>query len=168
MSPTEGWEVSHICMAVDDLPRWMEIYGKLLGGRWTSVLEVEDEVSAPADPGGTRRLRGRAAWASAHRPWLELFEGAPGSPWHQPEGARIDHIGYWSDDLDRSAQTLIDAGYELELTIPTDTPGLLGMAYMRHPTGLRVEIHTSADKEVFDGWVYRGEPLNLTWGPSAP
>jgi catechol 2,3-dioxygenase-like lactoylglutathione lyase family enzyme len=161
------WEVSHICLAVDDLDTWVERYSAMLGTRWSSLVVIDDEWITAS--GERELIQGRGAWASGQSPWLELFEGALGSPWEiAPGQARLDHIGYWADDMDACAAQLVASGHVLEYAMHPPENGLVGFAYYRHPTGIRVEIHEGRDREAFKRWVDHGEPLVVDWGVEAP
>ena len=48
-------------------------------------------------------------------PYIELVEGAPGSQWDTTGGPRLDHVGYFSHDLDADVATLEEAGLEMHI-----------------------------------------------------
>jgi len=166
----DTWEVAHIALAVDDLDRWMAIYGKLFPGRWTSVLVLDRPWLAPLTEEGTIQAKCRLAWRNGQSPTLELLEGPEGSPWYvEPGTHRLDHIGYWASDMQGQANLLLQAGYELEYTEPRSIDGkLVGFAYFRHPDGIRVELQASDERAAFEVWKDDGAPLELTWGHHAP
>lgn len=165
-APTD-WEVSHICLAVDDIDAWVERYTAMLGTQWSSPVVIDQEWIN--GEGARELIQGRGVWASGQSPWLELFQGAPGSPWETAPGqARLDHIGYWADDMDASAAQLQAAGHVLEYSMHPPENGLVGFAYYRHPNGIRVEIHEGRDRAAFKRWVDEGQPLVVDWGVEAP
>ncbi|MGR7001822.1 VOC family protein [Yinghuangia aomiensis] len=49
-------------------------------------------------------------------PFIELIEGAPGSPWDASQGARFDHLGYWSRDVARGSRRLAEEGMPVEFS----------------------------------------------------
>ena len=71
-------------------------------------------------------------------PYLELIEGQPGSPWDPAGGYRLDHIGYWTEDVDAESARLAEAGLPIEV----QGAELSGpWTYHRgERTGLRVEL----------------------------
>jgi hypothetical protein len=71
-------------------------------------------------------------------PYIALIHAPDGSPWDASAGSRIDHIGFWAPDIERSAAALEDAGMELE--IDGRRMGAV-FTYHRGPdSGLRVEM----------------------------
>ncbi len=166
----EDWEISHICIAVPDLDEWVGRYSLMFGTQWSSAVEIDHVVTAPQTDGGTKHIRGRGRYGSGSKPWVELFEGASGSPWEIVDGqARLHHIGYWADDMNASAQQLEAAGYELEYANRIEgREGLIGWAYYHQPDGIRIEIHEGGDRAAFRRWVDEGQPLVVDWGVDAP
>jgi catechol 2,3-dioxygenase-like lactoylglutathione lyase family enzyme len=75
----------------------------------------------------------------AHRgpPYLELIEAIAGSPWQVKQGAALDHLAWYSDDLE------IDKAKLAELA-PIEVDGALygrGFSYHRAPvSGARLEL----------------------------
>ncbi|MDO8209603.1 VOC family protein [Conexibacter sp. CPCC 206217] len=167
----KDWEISHICIAVPDLDAWRERFSLMFGTQWSSPVEIDHVVTAPRAEGGTKHIRGRGRYGSGSKPWVELFEGAPGSPWEVTDGqARLHHIGYWADDMEAAARQLETAGYELEYANRIDgrEEALIGWAYYRQPDGIRIEIHEGGDRAAFRRWVDEGQPLVVDWGVEAP
>jgi hypothetical protein len=75
-------------------------------------------------------------------PHLELIEGSPGSAWDATDGPRIDHIGSWTDDIERDKHLLVERG------LPVDLDGAsLGSPYFVYhsakTSGLRFELISS-------------------------
>jgi Glyoxalase/Bleomycin resistance protein/Dioxygenase superfamily len=111
-------------LAVPDLEAAMREVGSSLGVQMIGPLE--------RDLGdGTLRI----AFARTPPPYLELLEGPPGSIWDAAGGAKMHHLGHWSEDLDADGARLEEAGIPLELD--------LGFARYYGPapaTGARVEL----------------------------
>src|SRR5262245_33676693 len=121
----DEWVVSHIGILVDDLELAMEQYGRAVGGRWTTIRDINFVMVSPKD-GHEQRMLGRVAWLTGHSPNIELLEGPEGSPWYvEPGVQKLDHFGYWGPDLDAQAAALAEAGFEIEYTIPQLEPGKL-------------------------------------------
>jgi hypothetical protein len=88
----------------------------------------------------------RIAFARTLPPYVELIQGPPGSLWDATAGARIHHLGYWSEDMDADSARLEAAGLERELD--------LGFARYHGPapaTGARIELIATEHREAFYG-----------------
>jgi len=80
----------------------------------------------------------RVTYAQQGPPYYELIQGGPGSQWDTSGGPRLDHIGYFSHDLDADVASLEAAG------MPVDIDGReYGGVFTYHrasATGMRVEL----------------------------
>jgi hypothetical protein len=88
----------------------------------------------------------RIAFARTPPPYVELIEGPPGSLWDATAGARIHHLGYWSDDMEADSARLEAAGMKRELD--------LGFARYHGPaaaTGARIELIATEHRGAFYG-----------------
>ncbi len=135
----------HACCVVPDLAHAMAELERGLGVRWS-------------------RPRGGqlGAWeydivfSRRGPPFLELIQGPPGSPWDAGAGPRCDHVGYWSDDLDRDGERLAERGLAMAFD---GRP--FGRSFAYHGLdgiGMRIEL---VDRAVQPGFVE-------TWAPAAP
>jgi hypothetical protein len=90
----------------------------------------------------------RVCFSKEGPPYLELIEGPPGSPWDSGGASRIDHIGYWTPDLERHKETLAANG------IPVDHDGAPLFTYQHgRASGLRIElIGSSARPAFYERW----------------
>jgi hypothetical protein len=116
-----------IGLIVDDLDVAMEELGSALGIEWGPPQE--------------RRLGDvtcRITFGRHGPPYIELIEGKTGSPWDPDGGYRLDHIGYWTEDVAAESARLDQAGMPLEV----DGSRMSGQwRYHRGSrTGLRVEL----------------------------
>jgi hypothetical protein len=128
---------------VADLDAAMKELGEALGLRW------EEPRTRELGPWTIRVVFSRQG-----PPFLELIEGQEGSPWDTGPGDRLDHIGYWSQDLGAEQEHLIGQGLPMEI----DGSGLSG-PWSYHGTahsGMRVEL---LDASLRDGFMKtrRGE-----------
>jgi hypothetical protein len=93
----------------------------------------------------------RACFSQQGPPYIELIEGPAGSPWEPVNGSRIDHIGYWAEDLKATKESFADAG----LPIEHDGTGS-GAVFTYHRgrnSGLRVEFLDASGRAAFhDRW----------------
>jgi hypothetical protein len=90
----------------------------------------------------------RVCFSKEGPPYLELIEGPPGSPWDSGGASRIDHVGYWTPDLEHHKETLAANG------IPVDHDGAPLFTYQRgRASGLRIElIGSSARPAFYERW----------------
>jgi hypothetical protein len=87
----------------------------------------------------------RLAFSHQGPPHVELIEAPAGSPW-QPDGPsamRIDHLQWWSQDLEADTERLLRTG----VTVDVDGIGKYNhpFRYFRLPDGLRIELISSAE-----------------------
>ncbi|MBU6533266.1 VOC family protein [Streptomyces sp. A108] len=89
-------------------------------------------------------------------PYVELVQGPPGSPWDSSLGARCHHLGYWTEDVDRSSARLSGAGFEQEFSAcPLGRP----YAYHKVPS-------LGVDVELMD--ISRQQRFVASWDPGTP
>ena len=78
------------------------------------------------------------AYARQGPPYYELVQGSPGGRWNTEHGSVVDHVGYFSHDLDADVAALEAAG------LPVDIDGReYGSFFTYHrssSTGMRVEL----------------------------
>jgi hypothetical protein len=93
-------------VAVQNLEQAMEELSAALGITWK---EPQDR-----DVDG---MQFRVAFADTSKPYLELIEGGPGSPWDATDGSHLHHLGYWSEDKAADMARLDAAGFTTEMDI---------------------------------------------------
>lgn len=80
----------------------------------------------------------RVTYAREGPPYVELIQGTPGGRWDTAAGPRLDHIGYFSGDLDADAARLETAGLLIDIDGRTDGAPF---TYHRAPAmGMRIEL----------------------------
>ena len=86
----------------------------------------------------------RRVFSKEGPPYIELIEGPPGSPWDCGGSPKLDHLQWWSDDMQKDTQRMEAAG----LTLDTDGKKLGGpFRYFRAPaTGMRVELIDASNR----------------------
>ncbi|WP_405651166.1 VOC family protein [Streptomyces sp. RK9] len=137
----------HVCFAVPDIERAMRDFQLAAGVEW----------SAPAsDRIGEWDFR--IVFTTGGPPFIELIEGPAGSPWDASAGARFDHIGFWSSDVEQGSRRLRDQG------LPTDFSGCphgRPFAYHRVDSiGARVELVDLGRQAAFLAkWNPGGDPM---------
>ncbi len=168
---SDRWDVSHVCIAVDNLDRAMVRYSEALGVKWATphswshdglrlpsgdIMKMEsvtplygDGVSTDGLSGayGINGMIGADGWPVAV---IELAHAKNFSPaftiWGCPAGREyMHHIGYWVDDIEAESRHLIDHGFAVEFTTP---PGDVarGFGYHLSPGGVRIELLDRANK----------------------
>jgi hypothetical protein len=94
----------HVGVIVTDLEAAMRELTTAVGLSW----------SAPVD----RYLgdaHNRVTFSREGPPFIELIQGEPGSDWDTSNGPRLDHLGFFSPDLDADKQRLACEGFELAI-----------------------------------------------------
>jgi Glyoxalase/Bleomycin resistance protein/Dioxygenase superfamily len=126
-SETEGTRESYfqIGMRVRNVESAMRELSAALGIRFGAVVEH-----------GLGNSTIRVAF-SEELPHIELLEVSPGSLVVASGEPGLDHLGWWSDDLDADTRRLEDAGISLVVPIGPDDPFRLFYAPV---SGLRVEL----------------------------
>lgn len=121
----------HIGIVVRDLEQAMEELTQAAGVAWSEPMAREmGEWSF------------RLVYSVDGPPHIELVEGPPGSPWDASDGPRLDHAGWWADDVAGEQARLEAAGIALDTQLPIPTA-----VYMRGPaTGLRLELNASVSR----------------------
>jgi Glyoxalase/Bleomycin resistance protein/Dioxygenase superfamily len=122
---------------VPELEPAMEELGTALGLSW-GAIRTGDYPPSPI----------RFVFSVEGPPHIELIEGPETGPWSSAGGPRLDHIGYWSQDVPADKRELEGRG------LPIDADGeALGnpiFCYHRAPSsGMRVELISSAVREGF-------------------
>jgi catechol 2,3-dioxygenase-like lactoylglutathione lyase family enzyme len=106
----------------------------------------------------------RVAYARQGPPYYEVIEGSPGSRWDTAGGPRIDHVGYFSDDLERDVAALEAAGLPIEID---GRPQGVPFTYHRaDASGIRVELISDSWYERLLGSI-RGERPQRVSGAAA-
>ena len=118
----------HIGLSVSDLMQARETLGMTFGAQWTA----EQCVQFPD-------YDFRYVFSLTGPPYLELCQGAPGSPFYRPEGGiTLHHLGYWTDDFEADAQRMLGAGLQQEWEMMSGGRRLA--AHFRAADGLVCEL----------------------------
>ncbi|MFB7630747.1 VOC family protein [Streptomyces sp. NPDC056149] len=147
----------HVCFVVPDMAAAIRDLG----------AAADVEFSAPrADRIGEWDFR--IAFTRGAPPHIELIEpAAPGGPWDASEGARFDHLGFWTRSIEDGGRRLAAAGLPEEFSgCPYGRP----FAYHRVGSiGARVELVDLARQPAFlAAWNPGGEPMPPVEAGPAP
>ncbi|WP_031486968.1 VOC family protein [Streptomyces bicolor] len=137
----------HVCFAVQDLDQAMRDFQRAAGVEWSEP--VSDRLG---------EWDYRIVFTTGGPPFIELIEGAPGSPWHAVEGARFDHLGFWSSDVDEGSRRMEREGFALDFSgCPYGRP----FVYHRVDSiGARIELVDVGRQAGFLGtWDPEGAPM---------
>ena len=167
----DRWDISHVCIAVDDLDAAMSEYSQALGMAWATVMDftgtgfigASDVHEAGVSHEGLRAVLSRnGGIVTAGVPFaaLELAEATPGSPafsmWGCTDGEHhVHHLAYWVDDFDAESKHLADCGFVREMHI--DLGDGVQVAYHLR-SGFRIELQSSAFKPAAARFLATGEP----------
>lgn len=134
----------------------MDEIGAAVGVTWCQVQVRDQAVWLPGVGDTTVPLRFTySAQGPLH---IELLEGAPGSIWDGRETPGLHHVGVWSDDVAGDTQAMVDQGWAVVMGQRGPEQGYGGFVYVQPPSGLIVELVTSAIQPMFDRW-FAGGPL---------
>lgn len=137
----------HVCFVVPDIERAMRDFQRAAGVEWSDP--VSDRLG---------EWDYRIAFTTGGPPFIELIEGAPGSPWESSDGARFDHIGFWTSDVRQGSRRLEDEGMPLSFSgCPYGRP----FAYHQMDSvGARIELVDLGRQAAFlNAWHPGGEPM---------
>ena len=146
----------HHGVRVPNLDAAMEEVGAALGLTWCEPQEREQAVWLPDQGQTTVPLRFTYSMQGPQH--VELLEGAPGSIWDGREAPGVHHIGVWSDDVGGESAELVARGWTLRLAQRPPEEGCGGFTYVQPPSGLIVELVSSAIRPMFERW-FAGGPL---------
>jgi hypothetical protein len=93
-------------------------------------------------------------------PFIEVLQAPDGSPWDASAGPRIDHLGVWTEDLERDRRRLVDAGAPLDVDGPA-----LGRPFTYHrveSAGARIELVDLVRRPEFvERWAPGDPPMDV-------
>ncbi len=146
----------HQGVRVPDLEVAMAELSAALSLHWCEP-QVRDQAVWLPDSGATT-IKLRFTYSSDGPQHVELLEGEPGSVWDGTEQRGLHHVGLWSDDVAAETAALIDAGWILRLAQRDPADGYGVFTYVQPPSGLLVELVSTAVRPMFERW-FAGGPL---------
>jgi len=142
----------HHGIIVDDLDTAKEQYTAVWGCSWTEedrffVTVVVDGVEQESEI--------RFVYSQQGPPYVELLEEISGNAWRRPDG-KLDHIGYWSDDLPADVAELHSKGFPAVVHGGTVAEPALFSCH-RVSAGFWVELVPSSWKADLAAWIARSK-----------
>lgn len=141
----------HVGIRVTDIEAAMREIGEQTGVTWASVQDRPMSVWLPGTGDVVLQL---AVTYSVEGPvHLELLQGPAGSIWDGSDVPGAHHFGYWSDDVKADTESLLAAGYTLEMAASSPEEGYGRYTYLRSLSGYLVEpVSIAAVKARFERW----------------
>ena len=147
----------HQGVRVPDLDAAMDELGDSMSLRWCQPQQRDQAVWVPGEGATTVPLR--FTYSADGPQHIELLQGTPGSVWDGRDQPGLHHVGLWSDDLVGETERMVAAGWTLRLAQRDPAEGYGAFTYVQPPSGLLVELVSSALKPMFDRW-FAGGPLS--------
>ena len=98
----------------------------------------------------------RFTYSSQGPQHIELLQGGRGSIWDGAEHPGVHHIGVWSDDVAGDTRALVEQGWIVRLAQADPEQGYGAFTYVQPPSGLLVELVSSAVRPRFERWFAGG------------
>ena len=146
----------HQGVRVPDLDAAMAELGPALGVTWCAPQARDQPVWLPDTGPATLSLR--FTYSAEGPQHVELLEGPPGSIWDGRQQPGLHHVGLWSDDVAGETERLLAAGWTLRIAQRAPEDGYGVFTYVQPPSGLLVELVSSAVEPMFARW-FAGGPL---------
>jgi hypothetical protein len=141
----------HTGIVVDDLAQAMVAYGEAFGLHWSTPKHSTHRMRTehgllPRDTWVAFSLEGPHHLELLEHRDATAYQGLPGGP-------RVNHIGYWVDDLPAEIQRLEAVGMHCRLHGESPDGWLTRMAYLDDGTGgLYIELVDAELRAAFDDW----------------
>lgn len=143
--------VYHSGVRVADIDAAMAEMRDTLGLRWASVQHSSSRALWTPEHGLQHiELTFVYSCDGPHR--IELLRGAPGSIWDASDEPGLHHVGVWSDDVVADTNAFVAAGWRVAAAAATPDDGYGTFTYVQPPTGLIVELVSSAARPRFETW----------------
>jgi hypothetical protein len=135
----------HLGIVTGDLVASMTQLSQFLGVSWTEPGSGGGLFRGPDGRPQPQPLSCISREGPLH---MDLIQGEPGTIWAAPDGPRLHHLAYWTDDLDGDVERLTASGWRIELASPA-ADGRPGFAYLVRDDGFRVELIDAAGKDAY-------------------
>jgi catechol 2,3-dioxygenase-like lactoylglutathione lyase family enzyme len=139
----------HTGYVVDDLETAMDRYTSALGLTWAEPIPSSGLLRTRAG------LLPRLQWFTYSKEGphhLELIEIIDGTAWEQTTRPRLDHVGYWVDDVAIEKARMEALGFACEISGERDD-GTPTMSYHLDPAdGLYIELVERSQEAALSQW----------------
>ncbi|MEM6387583.1 MAG: VOC family protein, partial [Pseudomonadota bacterium] len=99
-------------------------------------------------------------------PHFEFVEAVPNSPL---QSTGVNHVAFWTDDLNQAVRDFETDGYKLVLTrMDENGTAPFRFAYMESSAGIIIELMDSAFQHFFEDYLGYRERGKSTWTDTAP
>jgi catechol 2,3-dioxygenase-like lactoylglutathione lyase family enzyme len=140
----------HQGIRVPNINQAMEELGSSLGVEWCDVQERDQGCWLPGV--GSTSLPLKFTYSRGGPQHIELLQGPVGSIWDGSVNSGLHHMGLWSDDVAGETDALVAAGWKLLIAQRPPDDGYGVFTYVQPPSGLLVELVSSAAKPRFEQW----------------
>lgn len=144
----------HTGIRVADLDVAMAELGPTLGATWAVVRDIPEMPLWTPDGPTTAALR--FTYSCVGPQHIELLEGSPGSIWHAGDHPGVHHVGVWVDDVAAETEAARSRGWHCAAAAAPPDDGYGAWAYLQPPSGMLVEVVSSALLAVFEPWWAEG------------
>jgi hypothetical protein len=130
----------HVGLIVPKVETAMEELGALLGLTWDGISEQLMPTYEPET--GFRHIPLRVGY-SRDRPFLELIEAVPGTPWELDKngGSNLHHLGFFTDNLSADAAIVGHTFCPIEICAHREEAWPSIFTYHNNAgSGLRIEL----------------------------
>ena len=151
-----NFELYHVGYVVDDIEAAMADYGRALGLTWAVVTprSLRVVVDGSETPQEAELL---ATYSVQGPPYVELIQELSGSLWGR-EAGRLDHLGFWVDDLAGAFAELSAQGLDTSVQAVDDHGCPIRFSYQRasSESGPWIELVDSSVRPALMAWVTGG------------
>jgi hypothetical protein len=133
MTGIGGPRLFHTGVNVSDLERAMDQMTEAFGTQWSEPARFRSDVWTRE---GTRERESVVSFSIGTDHHIELIQGIDDASWYTAIGGpKINHTGYWVDDLASEISRLERAGFLLQLGGGSNPEAPRGFAYLYNPLG---------------------------------
>lgn len=143
--------IYHVGVRVPDVDVAMAELGPSLGVTWASVQHSEVRTVWTPER-GLEHVALTFVYSREGPQHIELLRGASGSVWDCGHDPGAHHVGVWSDDVAADVDRCVAAGWSVTAAAAAPDDGFGSFAYVQPPSGLVVELVTSAAMPRFEAW----------------
>lgn len=141
----------HLGVRVPDIDAAMAEYGAAQGVRWATV-QHSDARSVWTPERGVEQVALTFVYSCDGPHRIELLQGGPGSVWDCGDRPGLHHVGVWSDDVAGETEEAVAAGWRVAAAAKSPEEGYGTFTYVVPPSGLIVELVSSAAVPRFEAW----------------